>query len=186
MSINALYAASFKNTGNKALQRRAFISAIIAMPVLGMAGPAFAHREKLTSTIIEWKNSRQSIEVNHIFNIHHTESALVKLGVIPKPDLQNIKNQARLALYAEGNFGLKSANGDMVELITLGAEADGTNVHVYQEAKLAAVPQSLLVHCAFLRPVIPDQINEIHLDINSDISSMRLSGRQTQKLLIAK
>lgn len=166
--------------------RRHVIAGLFAAPVLAGSVPAFAHREKLTSTNIKWNIFNQTLEINHIFHIHHAEQALNELGIIAKPDLRSLSNQARLALYVEEQFSLENADGDTLALSMIGAEANGTNMHVYQEASLSNPPNRLLVTCGFLRPVVPSQINEIHLDIDGKIASMRLSGRQTQKLLIAK
>lgn len=168
------------------LQRRFFIAGALALPVLAGARPALAHREKLTSSVISWRESRQTLEINHIFHIHHAEVALANIGIIDKPDLLNMSNQARLALYVEDSFSLSKDNGETLNLTTLGAEADSGKLHVYQEVAYFNAPTSLRVTCSFLRPPIADQINEIHLDVNNKVSSTRLSGRQTQKLLIAK
>lgn len=171
---------------SSSLQRRLFIAGGLALPVLAGSHSALAHREKLTSSVIRWSNEQQTLEINHIFHIHHAEVALANIGIIGKPDLLNMSNQARLALYVEDNFSLSKDNGETLNLTTLGAEADSGKLYVYQEVAYLNAPTSLQVTCSFLRPPIADQINEIHLDVNNKISSMRLSGRQTQKLLIAK
>lgn len=168
------------------MKRRTFISAITALPALTWADKALAHRELLTTTEIEWSNSSQTLDITHIFHIHHAEKTLQEMGVIPDRDLQNLKNQARLAIYTEDNFSLKTASGAELKLSSIGAETDGANVYVYQECPTPKPPESLLVSCAFLRPAIASQINEIHLNIHNRISTIRMSGRQTQKLLIAK
>ena len=168
------------------MQRRLLLAGLFSLPVLGVASPAFAHREKLTSTQIDWNNSAQSLDITHIFHIHHAEEALVDLGVITDKNLLELRNQARLALYVEESFTLQIPGGDALALETIGAEAANGNVYVYQQCPIEKAPAELLVTCGFLRPAIPEQINEVHLNIDNRISSMRLSGRQTRKLLIAK
>ena len=136
--------------------------------------------------MMSWNESAQTLEINHIFHIHHAESALSQIGVLDTADLSILKNQARLALYVEDKFSLKSADGEALSLNLVGAEANGADIHVYQDIILDAPPKSLLVRCSFLRPPIAEQINEIHLNINNSVSSLRLSGRSYEKTLIAK
>lgn len=168
------------------VQRRGFIAGLLAVPAFASPIPAFAHREKLTTTELRWNNSRQSLDITHNFHIHHAESALAKMGILPQGNLLDIRNQARLAVYVEDSFSLNSAQGDKLNVQTIGAESDGSVVYVFQQCLMDVPPSELRVSCSFLRPQITEQINEVHLNINNRISSMRLSGRQTQKLLIAK
>ncbi len=168
------------------MNRRDIIFGFSALPVLGWATPVLAHRERLTTTEIKWNQALQAVEIMHVFHTHHTETALKKLGVIVGGDLQILANQARLAVYAEENFSLKNQDGVALPIQTIGAEADGESINVYQECRLPESPPALMVKCSFLRPGVASQINEVHLNIHNRISSIRLSGRQTQKLLIAK
>jgi len=168
------------------MKRRSVLSCLLSLPVLGVATPAFAHREKLTSTQIQWNKAAQTFDITHIFHIHHTEQALKDMGVISDANLLELRNQARLAIYVEESFSLQIPNGDKLDLKTIGAEAAKGNVYVYQQCTIENPPSELWVDCEFLRPAVSEQINEVHLNINDRISSMRLSGRQSRKLLIAK
>ncbi len=168
------------------MNRRHLLCATIALPVLGWPKSAWAHRELITTTEMDWNIYTQAIEITHIFHIHHTERALRDIGVVPTDNLQDQANQARLVVYVEDNFSLEIPDSETLDINTIGAESDGSNVYVYQECKMSAPPKSLLVACTFLRPDVKSQINEVHLNIHNQISSIRLSGRQTQKLLIAK
>jgi len=166
--------------------RRYVIGGLFGLPFLAGAPRAYAHREKITTTNIKWNNDTQTLDITHIFHIHHAESALEKIGVIPKNNLRDLRNQARLAIYVEDNFSLSDDTGNAIVLATLGAEASGKNAYVYQEAKAVSKPTTLKVNCSLLRPPIAEQINHIDLDLDGIISSIRLTGRQTQKNLVAK
>jgi len=166
------------------ITRRLFTSAV-TIGATAWAFPASAHREKLTTTQMMWKKSSQSIEITHFFHIHHAETALAKIGAIPSANLLDLKNQAHLALYVEDNFSLFDRSNEKLSISTIGADSDGSSVFVYQEASLSD-PDDLQVACSFLRPAIPGQINQINLDINGKVLSVRLSGRDTRKNLIAK
>lgn len=166
--------------------KRSVLSGLATLPFVSIAIPAYGHRELLTTTEIKWNSISQTLDITHVFHIHHTEQALKRMGIIPNDDLRNMRNQARLAIYVEDNFSLKNSDGSPIAIKTIGAEAGKADAYVFQECPMEFPPSKLMVKCDFLRPDIPNQINEIHLIIDKQVASIRLSGRQIQKLLIAK
>ena len=166
--------------------RRNLLAGLISLPFVSLASPARAHRELLTVTEMNWNKSTQTLDITHVFHIHHAEQALAHMGVLPNDDLRDMRNQARLAVYVEEHFALKDADDKALMINTIGAEAGVADVYVFQECRLDKAPAELWVKCDLMRPEIQNQINEVHLIKDKRVASMRLSGRQIQKKLIAK
>ena len=129
--------------------------ALCAVPAM----PAYAHREKNTVSEILWSPKDGFLYASHKFHLHQTEVSLFEAGITHSAKFESLRARAELALYVEKNFTLKSLNGTPLPLEVLGAEIEGRDVWVYQQARLKIPPRGLIVTCDLLRGIIPNQIN---------------------------
>ena len=144
---------------------------------------AYAHRERFTLTEIEWEDNPGFLYITHSFHVHEAEDTLYKAGYLHKPDLYSLKSRAQLALYASENFALKDQDGQEIDLQILGAEIQGRECHVYQEAILDEKPTGFEISCNFMRSIDAAQINHVDVKITGKVQSLIFRGNDTQKTI---
>lgn len=127
-----------------------------------------AHRAKAALTLVRLNRTSGILEVEHTLHAHDAEMALNQIAKLPTPDLSQLEDRARLALYVEARFALTPPGGPALTLKLLGAELDGEDVRVYQEMALATPPARLSVRNMILRDVFPVQINQVNFDLHGD------------------
>jgi len=91
------------------------------------------------------------------------------------------RRQLSCGLVAEENFKLSTLGGDPIVLEVLGAEIEGRDVYVYQQAALKAPPDGLIVSCNLMRSFIPDQINHVDMKIGGETKSLAFRGTDGPK-----
>lgn len=139
---------------------------------LGTALPAQAHRAHAVLTVVRIARDG-GLQITHRLHGHDAEVALRMVDRVEAPDLSSLENRARLALYVERRFSLAHADGTPIVLRLLGAERDGEDVLVYQEAppttapgQQAGPPESLSVRSDILREVFETQENRVNIRID--------------------
>jgi len=171
------------------LNRRTFVKSVLAATLGGtvitsLHSRAWAHRQKQALSTIEWNARTKTLEVTHDLHAHDAELVLAKLGLIPSPDLTDLRARARLALYVKENFQLSTLDGQAIDLTILGAETDATYAHVYMEAELATPPSGLLITNTMLQDVFVDQINLVNVSLLDTVhSAVFITGDGQKKIL---
>lgn len=140
---------------------------------MGAVPVARAHRAKAALTLVRLNRTSGILEVEHTLHAHDAEMALNQIAKLPTPDLSQLEDRARLALYVEARFALTPPGGPSLTLKLLGAELDGEEVRVYQEIALATPPTRLSVRNMILRDVFPVQINQVNFDLHGDPARIR-------------
>lgn len=151
------------------------------MPAL----PAYAHREKTTVSDVVWSEADGFLYATHKFHLHQTEVSLFEAGITHSAKFESLRARAELALYVEKNFVLQMLNGERLPLEILGAEIEGRDVYVYQQAKLRRAPEGLIVTANLLRGIIPGQINHVDINIFGKINSLAFRGKDGPKKALA-
>ena len=158
--------------------RRALLRGALALPLLGWAAPALAHRVRLSRSVVTW--GREGFDVVHGFHRHDAETALARAGLLDAPDMSGLRARAHLALHVEETFSL----GEGVPLQTLGAEVVAERVEVYQVATLDTLPETLDVRASMLRGLWPDQVNAVDVHLPGGVvRSLRFAGDDARKPL---
>lgn len=155
--------------------------AISAAPAL----PAYAHQEKATISEVVWSEASGFLYVTHKLHLHQTEVSLFEAGIIHSAKFESLRARAQLAIYVEKNFSLQTLDGTLVPLELLGAEIEGRDVYVYQQAKLENAPTGLIVSSTLLREIIPNQINHVDVDLGGEIRSLAFRGSDGPKKALA-
>ncbi len=166
------------------LNRRHIIVGTVAL-CAAHALPAFAHKEKTTVTTVVWDAQSKLLLVTHNFHINEAETALYKAGITDAPKFESLRARAQLALYTQAQFGLQTLDKHEIALETLGAEIEGRDAFVYQQAKLSQAPKGLLINCALLRPLIPHQINHVDVNLAGEVRSLAFRGTDGIKKALA-
>lgn len=161
-------------------RRRVLTSSAALCAGLALPRAALAHRQRLSITEVDWNAEAKTLGVTHRFHLHDAEKALVKEGLLDTPDLRAVRAKAKLALYVEDQFGL-SSGGESITLSLLGAQIDGHNIFVFQEAVMDAKPSALTVRCEILRDAFPDQRNHVNLRLFAPVQTLTFSGRERIK-----
>lgn len=143
--------------------------------------PAYAHSEKASVTDISWSHDDGYLYVTHKFHLHQTEVSLFKAGITHSAKFESLRARAELALYVEKNFTLQYRNEDPLILEILGAEIEGRDVYVYQQAKLNSAPDGLIVTSNLLRDIIPGQINHVDVKLDGATRSLAFRGNDGPK-----
>lgn len=157
------------------------LAAVSCVPAL----QSWAHRENQTHTLVKWNARSGFLNVTHTYHIHDAETALTDAGILERPDLFSLRERARLALYTEKQFSLKTLDKTPLLLSILGAEYEGKSVYVYQQLGLDHPPDGLIVRCALLRPLIPDQVNDVDVNLTGRIQSIRFENADGTKIVLA-
>ncbi len=146
---------------------------------------AYSHREK--NMVIEtlWSPKNELLYASHKFHLHQTEVSLFEAGITHSAKFESLRARAELALYVEKNFTIESLEGTPLPLEVLGAEIEGRDVWVYQQARLNTAPKGLIVTCDLLRGIIPNQINHVDVKLGGKTHSLAFSGNDGPKKALA-
>ncbi len=168
------------------LNRRHIIKSILGGTLLSvLPARAWAHRQKQALSTVEWNARTKTLEVTHDLHAHDAEQVLAKLGLITSPDLTGLRARARLALYVNENFQLKTLDGQAINLTILGAETDATYAHVYMETALTEPPAGLLINNTLLQDVFIDQTNQVNVSLGENLKSVVFVAGDGQKKILA-
>jgi len=168
------------------LNRRTFVkSALGGVVISSLHSRAWAHRQKQALSTIEWNARTKMLEITHDVHAHDAEIVLAKLGLIPSPDLTNLRARAHLALYVQEHFLLSTLDGQAIDLTILGVETDATYAHVYMEAELVKPPSGLLITNTMLQDVFADQINQVNVSLLDTVRSAVFMTGDGQKKILA-
>ena len=154
--------------------RRSVLAAGLALAALPRV--ALAHRQKRTETLVEWTG--EGFAITHTFHRHDAEVALSRAGYLDTPEIESLRSRALMAIHVEETFGLIG-----VPLTTLGAEAVGNRLFVYQQADLGALPEALEIDARMLRGLYADQVNAVNVKIGRDVRSVDFSGDDGVKVV---
>lgn len=156
----------------------ALTAACILGSAFGTALPAQAHRAHAVLTVVRIARDG-GLQITHRLHGHDAEVALRLVDRVEAPDLSSLENRARLALYVERRFSIAHADGTPIVLRLLGAERDGEDVLVYQEAPSATppgLPDALSVRSDILREVFETQENRVNIRIEGTGSAKARSA----------
>ena len=151
-------------------QRFCQIAALLCLSLM-LAAPAFADRQRLSVSTVEWDAPARTLGITHRIHVHDAEQALLREGLLEGPDLYRLENRARFALYVSRQFRLAGAEAD-IALESLGAEIEGNYIWVYQQAELTKAPDKLYVDCKILRDVFSDQSNHVNVIVSDDVQTL--------------
>ena len=154
--------------------------ATLGLFALPLAAPALAHREKRTHTDVVWTGTH--LDITHNIHRHDFESALSVAGMLDRPEIEGLRARAQAALHVEETFRLGETRGDLA-LQTLGAEAEGNRLYIYQQAELAAIPERLEVEAWMLRSLWRDQVNAVDVRVGDRVKSLRFAGDDGAKVV---
>lgn len=168
------------------IARRTLLGAGLAGLALA-SPPAIAHRAKAALTLVRWNAGTHLLELEHRLHAHDAEIALNRQADIASPDLSQLAQRARLALYVEARFALTLPDGTPLALKTLGAELDADNVLVFQEAAMATPPMALTVRNDILRDIFRTQVNQVNFDVKGGdpafIRTVTFSGEDREEMV---
>ncbi len=142
---------------------------------------AFAHKQRLSLTLIEWDDVQKTLDVTHSFHIHEAENALYDTGVLRYPDLTSLKSQLRLALYVDENFTLALNGKKKLALEIIGAEIDGQSAYVYQQIPLKKKPPQLIITCQIFHNIYTDQRNNVDVTLGETVQSLQFKRHDGPK-----
>ena len=136
------------------LLRGFLLMGFLALATL-LAPAAQAHRQPEVETVIERGEgiTGSVLKVTHRLHAHDAKRVLAVMPDAMSSDLEDPKNQARLALYAKRRFRFEGTT----ESEMIGVEIDGNYLFIYQEHPVvASVASSTL-----LSDISPDWTNRV-------------------------
>lgn len=135
---------------------------------------ASAHQQKEAYITVLFNPHTGNLEVNHRFLIHDAEHAL-NISFQDISDLHsNQMTQERFASYLQKHFALADGEGNLLELSMVGHEVDGKYFWLYQEI-IEPNAGILRVRHSALQEIWPSQINQINIEKDDWVRSVRLS-----------
>lgn len=154
---------------------KSFVATLLAI-TLGFttvtSSLAFAHQQKTAITTILFNPRTQNIEVMHRFNMHDAEHAVREIFDKKADIISSADTQKRFALYVGERFHLATQDGQLLNLASVGYEAEGKFFWVYQETSQISDLDSLLVQHDALRDLWPSQTNTVNIEGNGKIKTL--------------
>ncbi|MEE9329061.1 MAG: DUF6702 family protein [Parvularculaceae bacterium] len=141
--------------------------------VLMMPFSVAAHRMPVVVSTV--KVTGTAMQITHRFHVHDGIRLLTEFEGVTEPDLGDMANLAKLALYAEENF-VTQHDGAPHPLTTIGAEQDGAYVFVYQEGTVPA-SGTLKLKSTILKSLGKDWLAHVNIEQNGKISTLVFTGR---------
>jgi hypothetical protein len=140
---------------------------------LAMSLPAdvSAHRLQTILSTISYNPNTRMMEIVHQTHAHDVEFALINLSEYPN-GLENIRAQALAGLILARDFHLWDASGNEIELQLVGAELEADIFYIYQEAGLAAIPESMQIEHRMLMNRWTEMQNYVNVDYDNGIKSL--------------
>ncbi|WP_017930239.1 DUF6702 family protein [Robiginitomaculum antarcticum] len=163
------------------ITRRTLTSLGLGTLAAGAASPAWAHRQKLTYTEIEWLAEAKEIGVTHRLHMHDAARALVAENLLDAPVLTDLRAQAILALYISEQFAIYGADGTRIALTLIGAQIDGSDIFVFQTAALNAPPRGLSIFCEILHGAYASQKNHVTVNLPGEIHTLTFKVKDPVK-----
>lgn len=165
--------------------RRAFISVLTAACLIAgqaaLSGPAWAHRMPVTVTTIE-RLPDGMVGITHRMHLEEAMKVIEKDPDVSQPDLSDLANQARLALYIDAHFILaidgKDGEKQPVELEILGAETEDDYIFVYQQTALPDDVGHIWLRSGILKDISNDWVSHINVETGGIIQSVTFSVRE--------
>lgn len=135
------------------------------------------HPYHVGSVEINYNNQSKTFEITGRFFLDDLENSLnSKFGKSLHFNDKNYKNQLddALKLYCAEYFKLK-ANNEFLKINYVGFEEDKESVNIYLESESVSNPKKIETAVSFLYNYFDDQINIVHLIINGNRKSEKLS-----------
>ncbi|MFC4656462.1 DUF6702 family protein [Rheinheimera marina] len=154
-----------------------------------------AHQLNAAVTTVLFNPRSGQLEIMHKFFVHDAEHALRHLhkeaGAAQQHGsvdlLQNEQNRAEFADYVATEFELQWLYADgskAVSLTLVGAEVDGNNLWVYQEASPDNTAIGLKVRQNSLQQFWAKQVNLVNIERDGQVRSLQFrKGQSWQQLL---
>lgn len=160
--------------------RRRRVLQLAALGVASLAltlgsSAAFAHRTHVSLTRVTINTRTQHWEVIHAVHYHDALKLLAARGVSDDVQPASVAGRARIALEVERSFFWRTADGRLLQPLTVGAELEGDNVLVYQELQPPPTPTKVSLESTFLHEVFDDQVNNISLEFEKPFVVLKLS-----------
>jgi len=163
------------------ISRRIFTGSALAALTLGAAAPAYAHRQKISYTDIEWLADSNEIGVTHRIHMHDAVKALVAQGKLDSPTLTDLRSQAILALYLQEQFALYGKDETRIELSVLGAEIQGSDIFVFLTGKSDGPPKGLSIFCEMLHAAYATQRNHVTVNLPGEVHTVTFKVKDPVK-----
>lgn len=146
----------------------------VVVLLLATAAAASAHRAPGTLSTIAFNAHSGRVEIVHRLHLH--DAALGVGSVIDDPFLQldNLESQARVALYVEERFTIRSGD-TLLPLELVGAEIAGDYLMVYQE-HAGRLPRRISVRDDILRDAFSGQVNQVNIDDAGTVHTLTFQG----------
>ena len=149
--------------------------------MLGAASPAYAHRQKLSYTDIEWLEESGEIGVTHRIHMHDAVKALVAKGKLDRPTLTDLRSQAILAIYLQEQFAIYGQDEARIALDVLGAEIQGSDVFIYMTGKMDGPPKGLSIFCEILHAAYATQRNHVTVNLPGEVHTVTFKAKDPVK-----
>jgi len=147
---------------------------------MGAATPVAAHNAPRVETVVKLSASGE-LDVTHTLQLSAAQRLLFKAGVIDKNDMTGLRALGQAAIYASERFEL-NANGEPLELTTLGADIGGGHLYVYQTGTLESVPENWSARNWILRDLSPRFDNVVNVPTANGIRTIVFSDANIQSL----
>ncbi len=163
------------------ISRRLFTRFALAAAALSTAVPAYAHRQKISYTDIEWLADSSEIGVTHRIHMHDAVKALVKQGKLDSPTLTDLRSQAILALHLKTQFALYGQDEKRIGLDVLGAEIQGSDIFIFMTGKVDGTPKGLSIFCEILHATYASQRNHVTVNLQGEIHTVTFQAKDPVK-----
>lgn len=143
---------------------------LVASVMFFLVGTSHAHEQKAALTRIVFNERSGNVEVMHRLSLHDAEHAVKALwGSI------NLENDAeatqKFSNYVRSRFILTRENGQVIDLLPVGQEIDGSYLWVYHETQITDQFSSFTAENRILQEFWVDQSNLVNVEYKNSRQS---------------
>lgn len=154
---------------------RSFVIAILLLGALVAPNDLWAHEQRAALTSVLFNDRTGNIEIVHRFYIHDAEHAVRQVIDDNADILASDKTQLAFTNYVVDNFKLAGADGQLLDIHTLGYEVEGRYFWIYQELPIQEFDVMNVVNNA-LREIWPQQTNTVNIEGRGTVKTLTFEG----------
>jgi len=147
---------------------------LVLFVTMAAAATAVAHRATGTLSTIEFNPQTGNVEIVHRLHLHDAVRGVGNVIGEPFLQLDTLESRARVALYVEERFAIRSDNRTL-PLTTIGAEIAGDYLLVYQEHE-GRLPTRISVRDDILRDAFQGQVNQVNITDAATVRTLTFAG----------
>ncbi len=162
-----------------------FVFGLVVLLVVNTA-EALAHPQKNAIATVTVNERTHAIEVVHRFSQHDAEHVAQEVSGGNVSIRLSEEAQAQFADYVVETFSMRTLEGEMIALNTVGYEFDDGYIWIYQEAPIIEGLMGVSLRYDALQDIWPEQVNLVNVEVSGEVQSVYFTDVTTRHDIVFK